>query len=310
MTGEMLRASAWGLALMLAMMTILWTVQLRLRNAAVVDVGWAAGLGLLALLYAAIGGAPLPRRLLLAALAGLWAFRLAWHLYRDRVANGTPEEGRYVYLRNHWGANASHYFLYFFLGQGALNVVLAAPFLITAFSTGVGHDPSHAAGLPSPWEWASAGLWLLAVCGESLADAQLKAFKADPASKGKTCRRGLWSISRHPNYFCEWLIWCAYAWLASAAVLAGSAEAASGFAEAAATAGFAGAATSPGSAIPLALLGWISPAIILFLLLKVSGIPPTEKQALRSRGAEYARYQAEVSAFFPWFPRRAERKSP
>jgi steroid 5-alpha reductase family enzyme len=276
MIGEMLRASALGLGLMIALMTVLWAVHLRLRNAAVVDVGWAAGLGLLALLYSALGAAPLPRRLLLAAIAGLWAFRLAWDLYRDRVANGTPEEGRYVYLRNHWGENASRYFLFFFLGQGVLNIVLAAPFLITAFSTGP---------LAGWREWAPVGLWLLAVGGESLADTQLKAFKADPAGKGKTCRRGLWNFSRHPNYFCEWLIWCAYAWLASAAVFAG------------------------GAILP-ALFAWISPAIILFLLLKVSGIPPTEKQALRSRGAEYARYQSEVSAFFPWFPRRAERKTP
>jgi steroid 5-alpha reductase family enzyme len=289
MTGEMLRASALGFALMFALMSVLWAVHLRIRNAAVVDVGWAAGLGLLALLYAAVGNAPLPRRLLLAAVVGLWSFRLAWHLYRDRIANGAPEEGRYVYLRNHWGANASHYFLYFFLGQGILNIVLALPFLVTAMQPGPG---------PGRWEWAAVGLWLLAVGGESLADAQLKAFKGHPASKGKTCRRGLWNLSRHPNYFCEWLIWCSYAWLASAAVLGGS--------------GTAGASAGP--VFPLALLGWSSPAIILFLLLKVSGIPPTEKQALRSRGAEYARYQKEVSAFFPWFTRRAataaERISP
>jgi steroid 5-alpha reductase family enzyme len=114
-------------------------------------------------------------------------------------------------------------------------------------------------------------LWALAVAGESLADAQLRAFKSDPAHKGQVCRAGLWAYSRHPNYFCEWLIWCAYALLAISA--------------------------------PYGWLGLLSPAIILFLLVKVTGIPPTEKQSLRSRGPAYARYQNEVSAFFPWFPR-------
>ena len=280
MTADMLQASAIGFGLMLALMAALWAYHLRIRNAAVVDVGWAAGLGLLGLLYAGIGDAPLPRRMLLAALAGVWAFRLAWHLYRDRVADGTPEEGRYVYLRAHWGANANHYFLYFFLGQGVLNIILALPFLITAFNPESGADA--AAGALAPCEWAAAALWALAVAGEFLADSQLKAFKSDPANKGKVCRKGLWNLSRHPNYFCEWLIWCSYALMATAA-------------------------TGPGGLGPIGWLGWIAPALILFLLLKVSGIPPTEKQALRSRGAEYARYQASVNAFFPWFPKRTER---
>jgi steroid 5-alpha reductase family enzyme len=287
MTVTMLQASAMGFGLMLALMATLWAYHLRLRNAAVVDVGWAAGLGLLALLYAGVGTAPLPRRLLLTALASIWAFRLAWHLYCDRVADGTPEEGRYVYLRNHWGARANHFFLYFFLGQGVLNIILAVPFLLTAFNPQSG---SAGGGVPGPLEWAAAGLWVLAVAGESLADAQLKAFKSDPANKGKVCRKGLWSVSRHPNYFCEWLIWCAYALMATAAIAAPAATAATGGLGA------------------IGWLGWIAPAIILFLLLKVSGIPPTEKQALRSRGAEYARYQASVNAFFPWFPGRQERK--
>ncbi len=261
---SMMLIMAAGLALMLAQMAFLWGIHLRIRNAAVVDVGWAAGLGLLAALDAGFGAAPPFRRILLLVLAGIWAFRLAWHLWRDRVANGTPEEGRYVYLRAHWGARADFYFLWFFLGQGFLNVLLAIPFLLVACNPSPG---------VSPLEIAGAALWIVAVAGESLADAQLKAFKSGQANKGLVCRAGLWNLSRHPNYFCEWLVWCAYALLALGA--------------------------------PHGALGLLSPAIILFLLLKVSGIPPTEKQALRSRGAAYARYQNEVSVFFPWFPKPA-----
>ncbi len=251
-----------GLLLMVLQMGILWAVHLPLRSAAVVDVGWGAGLGLLAILYAFLGVAPTPRWLLLVLLVGSWAFRLSWHLYRDRVAGGQPEEGRYITLRNSWGSKASLYFLFFFEAQGILNVVLSLPFLLIALNV---------KSSLSPLELVGAGLWLFALNGEALADRQLKAFKANPANKGKVCNAGFWKYSRHPNYFCEWLIWCAYALVAAAA--------------------------------PWGWLGWISPAIILFLLLRVSGIPPTEKQALKSRGEAYRRYQAATSVFFPWFPK-------
>jgi steroid 5-alpha reductase family enzyme len=111
----------------------------------------------------------------------------------------------------------------------------------------------------------------LAICCEAAADAQLSKFKSDASNKGHTCQAGLWRYSRHPNYFFEWLIWMAYALFAFA---------------------------SPGGSF-----GLISPALILFFLLRVTGIPATEAQALRSRGDEYRRYQQTTSAFVPWFPK-------
>jgi steroid 5-alpha reductase family enzyme len=124
----------------------------------------------------------------------------------------------------------------------------------------------------SPIEYLGAALWLLAVSGEIASDVQLSRFKADPRNKGKTCRAGLWNLSRHPNYFFEWLIWMAFALFALAS--------------------------------PYGYLGLLSPALILFFLFKVTGIPATEAQALRSRGDDYRRYQETTSAFVPWFPRR------
>lgn len=259
-----------GAVLMILLMAALWALHLRLRNAAVVDVGWAGGLGLLACLYAALGPAPVPHRLLLLATAGPWAFRLALHLWRDRVSGGRPEEGRYRTLRAGWGARATRNFLGFFLAQGILDVLLSFPFLLAAANP----EPSLA-----PLEWAGLGLFLIALAGESLADAQLKAWKSRGDPQG-VCKAGLWRYSRHPNYFCEWLIWCAFALMASA------------------------------HPSPLGYLAWLCPAAMLWLLLKVTGIPPTEAQSLRSRGDAYRRYQAETRAFFPWFPRNAPRSSP
>ena len=123
----------------------------------------------------------------------------------------------------------------------------------------------------SPIEWTAAVLWTLAIAGEAAADAQLNRFKSDPANKGRTCQAGLWRYSRHPNYFFEWLIWVAFALFAL---------------------------PSPGG-----FWGLLSPALILYFVLRVTGIPATEAQAIRTRGEEYRRYQRTTSAFVPWFPK-------
>jgi steroid 5-alpha reductase family enzyme len=81
---------------------------------------------------------------------------------------------------------------------------------------------------------------------------------------------GLWRYSRHPNYFFEWLIWVAFALFALPA--------------------------------PHGWIGILSPALILFFLLRITGIPATEAQALRTRADEYRNYQRTTSAFLPWVP--------
>ncbi len=115
---------------------------------------------------------------------------------------------------------------------------------------------------------AAIAIWIVAVGGESTADRQLAAWVGNPANKGRTCRSGLWAWSRHPNYFFETLHWFAYALLAIGA--------------------------------PLAWLAFTGPLLMFVFVYRVTGIPYTEAQALRSRGDDYRAYQREVSAFFPW----------
>ncbi len=245
-------------------MTLLWALHLRRRDAGLVDPGWAAGFGLVALVYAAFGPGWAPRRAAVAAMGLVWSVRLMLHLLRRM--RGKPEEGRYRALRAGWeakGANVPRRFLLFFLGQGILDVLLSIPMLLAVLNP----DPRF-----SPWELAGAALWLVSVAGESAADAQLDRFKADTANRGKTCNIGLWRYSRHPNYFFEWLVWVA--WLVFAL----------------------------GS--PWGVVSFLCPALMLFFLLRVTGIPATEEQALRSRGEEYRRYQRTTSAFVPWLPKK------
>jgi steroid 5-alpha reductase family enzyme len=252
-----------GATAVLGLMFVLWLIHFAIHNAAIVDVGWAGGLALLAILYALLGDARPLRAILIAAMGGIWGLRLALHLLFTRVI-GQPEEGRYAQLRKEWQTNISAKFLAFFEFQAAVCVLMSAPFLPPALNP---------AAKISAVELAGAAIWLAGIIGEAVADEQLKAWKARPESRGKTCRAGLWKYSRHPNYFFEWLIWMGFAVFALGS--------------------------------PYGYIGLISPALILYFLLRVTGIPATEAQALRSRGDDYREYQRTTSAFVPWFPRES-----
>jgi len=250
-----------GAAALAVMMFVIWLVSVRLNNAGIVDVGWSLGLVILSVWYAWQGPGFGPRKWLMAGMVTFWGLRLALHLVR-RIAS-EPEDGRYLQLRRDWaGKNINLRFLFFFEFQALLDVFLSLPMLLAALNR---------APQLSALEYAGVGLWLLAVVGESIADAQLAAFKRDPANRGRVCQVGLWRYSRHPNYFFEWFIWVAWMIYALAS--------------------------------PWGWLSVVCPALMLFFLFRVTGIPATEAQAQRSRGDEYARYQQTTSAFVPWFPK-------
>src|SRR5258708_38369658 len=95
-------ASAWhlaltGMAIIAAMMFALWIVHLLIRNAAIVDGGWAAGLATLAIFYAAEGPGYYARKWAIASMAGFWGLRLGGFLFFSRV-RGEPGEGGRVQL--------------------------------------------------------------------------------------------------------------------------------------------------------------------------------------------------------------------
>ncbi|HSR69608.1 MAG TPA: DUF1295 domain-containing protein [Acidobacteriota bacterium] len=123
----------------------------------------------------------------------------------------------------------------------------------------------------SLWDGLAVVVMAASIGGETLADRQLARWRRDPSTRGRTCRQGLWRYSRHPNYFFEWLHWWAYPLMAA------------------------------GQAYFWVTL--LSPLLMLFFILKVTGIPPTEERALKSRGEDYRRYQRTTSAFVPWFPK-------
>ncbi len=194
-------------------------------------------------------------------MLGLWGLRLGTHILTDRVLTG-HEDGRYQMARERLGAGFQRFMLLFFQMQAASVPLLCLAPIAVATTTRPALGPLAIAGI---------GLYLVSIAGETIADRQLKRFKREPANRGRTCREGLWRYSRHPNYFCEWLLWV------SCALVAAESR-----------------------------LWWLAlvPVGVMYLLLtRVTGIPPTEAQSIRSRGEDYVAYQRETNALFPWFPR-------
>ena len=256
-TGQMILQGWVGLAVI---MTVLWFVQYVRRNAGIVDVAWAFGTGVMGVWFALCAAEGIPERAaLIAALVGLWGLRLGVYLAL-RVAKES-EDGRYHHLRNVLGRRVQPVMFLFFQVQALWGVMFALPMWAAAQS-------------PSPafaWhDWVGIAVWLVAMSGEMLADAQLSRFRRNPENRGKVCQSGLWRYSRHPNYFFEWLHWWAYVFIGVSSAW-----------------------------------WWVTIVglVVMYLFLtRLTGIPYTEQQALRSRGDAYRRYQSTTSVFFPLPP--------
>lgn len=181
--------------------------------------------------------------------------------------HGKGEDPRYVAMRRQHGERFAWVSLLTVFGlQGVLQWVVSLPVQVNLALPG-----------PAGWTaWDAVGT-VAVVAGlavEATADVQLARFRADPANQGRVMDRGLWAWSRHPNYFGDALTWWGI------------------FCVAAAT--------------PAARWTAFAPALMTFLLLRVSGVALLER-SIGERRPEYADYVARTSAFVPWFPRRAAR---
>jgi steroid 5-alpha reductase family enzyme len=247
---------------MAVVMTAAFITQTRTGQGGWADAFWSFGLGaagVLVSLYPLNGSAPEPRQLLVAALIAIWGTRLGVHIAK-RAARES-EDARYARLRAKWAdAFAVRMYGFLMLQAGAASVLVLGV-LVAA------RNP--VAGLALQDALATL-IFLTAVIGETVADRQLAAFKSNPDNKGKICDTGLWAWSRHPNYFFEWLGWCA--WPVFAINLSGDWH-----------------------------WGWVAlipPAYIYWLLNSVSGVPLVEAHMQRTRPQAFAAYAARTSRFF------------
>ncbi len=176
---------------------------------------------------------------------------------------GTGEDYRYAAMRDKHGGRFAVVSLFTVFGlQGLLTWFISMPLQV-----GIG------ASAPADFTFldgAGIGLWVAGFTFESVGDYQLARFKANPANEGRVMDRGLWRYTRHPNYFGDALVWWGL---------------------------YAIAASTPYG--PFTIL---SPLLMHFFLVRVSGVKMLEKKLKRTRPA-YAAYVARTNAFYPWFPK-------
>lgn len=250
---------AVGLAIVMAGA---WTVARKPGMSGWIDAIWSYGVGLAGVVaaLAPIDGSPGPRQWLVAALAGVWSLRLGTHIAL-RAKKG-KDDPRYLELRRQWGDGFDRRLF------GFLQIQSAAAWLLSISILAAARNP---APFPAWSDFAGALILALAVFGEATADAQLRRFRSDPSNAGRICEAGLWGLSRHPNYFFEWLGWTAYAVIAIGPAI-----------------GFG--------------WGWLAlsgPIFMYWLLVYISGVPPLEAHMMKSRGEAFADLQRRVRTFWP-----------
>ncbi len=257
-----------GVALSL-IMTSAWRVQEVTRNTGWIDVFWTFGVGSVSVIASLVplSSDPLSpsRRIMVAALVALWSFRLGRHiLLRTTTVGDDPRYRRWIVQ---WGADARRRMFWHLQTQAAVGLLFATAVILAAHNA---HPRLHIQDL------VGFVVLILAIIGESIADRQLRHFKADPTQRGKICDIGLWAWSRHPNYFFEWMCWLAYPVIAID--LSGD--------------------------NPYGWLALAAPACMYWILMYVSGIPPLEEHMLITHGDTFRAYQRRTSAFVPLPPRQ------
>lgn len=262
----------WALATIAVSLSLLmagaWLVQQRTGNSGWVDTIWTFSVGLVgagSALWPVGGAAPNARQWLVAALVAIWSLRLGTHI-AIRTA-GITDDPRYAAFAREWGVDSPRRMFIFLQNQALGSIPLVFAVFVAAHVPGDGLRFS---------DYLGALILLAGIAGEAVADGQLRAFRADPANKGRVCDTGLWRWSRHPNYFFEWFGWLAYPVI--------------------------GLSIADPFSYPFGLATLLAPVFMYWILVHVTGIPPLEAQMLRSRGDRYRDYQSRTSAFFPLPP--------
>ncbi len=252
-----------------AVMSLGWAAEQRSGNSGWIDTVWTFGLGFVGIgaalfpLAAEVPGAA-PRHILVAVAVAAWALRLGGHI-AQRTA-GIADDPRYAELRKGYGAQASWQMWLLVQKQALVSIPLALAIFLAA------QNPAPAL---RPQDYLAIAVFAVAIGGEALADAQLRRFRRMSSERGGICDVGLWSWSRHPNYFFQWFGWLGYPLIA----------------------------IDPAGRYPWGWLALLAPACMYWLLVYVSGIPPLESHMLSTRGAKFRAYVARTNAFFPWPPR-------
>jgi steroid 5-alpha reductase family enzyme len=255
---NLLAVSGLSALTVVALMGITAFAGRRAGRVSVVDTAWGLGFVLVASVAALVGDGVPWRRLLLLALVGAWGLRLAWHMHRRNAGKG--EDPRYAEMLGRERGNPTVVAIRKVYAVQALALwFVSLPIQVSA-AAGVGNAAVAVVGV---------AVWLLGVTFEAVGDAQLSAFKANPDNTGKVMDRGLWSWTRHPNYFGDASVWWGL-WLVAASAWPG-------------------------------VLTVLSPIVMTYFLAFATGARLLERHLAQRPG--YAAYQRRTSSFLPRPPR-------
>ena len=254
--------SAVAIGLLMAVCLIL---SVRLKQWSFIDTLWGLGFVLVAIVsFSIAGGSGHPqRKAAMLLVTALWGIRLATHLFRRSRSVG--EDPRYTaHMRRRQGSVVGHAVRTILWPQARIMWFVSIPIQLAMYENAA----------MDILAWGGVGLALVGITFETVADLQLSRFKADPRDRSAIMDRGLWSWTRHPNYFGDscvmfglWAISCGH-WVGFLAVAC--------------------------------------PAYMTHRLVNRNGKALLERRMSRSRGPAYAEYVARTSGFIPRPPRRSK----
>ncbi len=232
-----------------------------MKDNSIVDIGWGSGFALSAIYTFIRNPDSGLKGILITGAIVIWGSRLTYHIAKRNI--GKPEDYRYVDMRKRWGDK-------YVLIKAFLNVYFLQLLIQYVVTLPVIYGNSGYQEI----KWFNVigiGLWGIGFFFESFGDYQLKQFKKNPENKGKLMDKGLWSLTRHPNYFGDSAMWFGIFLIAITDI--------SGL--------------------------WIivGPSLMTFFLVFVSGVKMLES---KYKGREdYDRYKKRTSIFVPWFPKKS-----
>jgi len=181
-----------------AYMCVIYVIAQKIKNNAIVDIGWGFGFVTIAVTSFLYTGNTSVKALLVGTLITLWGVRLGTYLWVR--AYGKPEDFRYANFRKQWGKRVKLIaFFRVFMLQGAFMLLIAYPII-------------HVMKVDDSTSWdlfsiVGAIVWIVGYFFQVVGDAQLASFKKRRISSEQVLTTGLWRYTRHPNYFGEACMW-------------------------------------------------------------------------------------------------------
>ncbi len=239
---------------------IIFIVGQILKDNSIVDIGWGSGFVLSAVYTFLRNPDSGLKGILITSAIIIWGTRLTYHIAKRNI--GKPEDYRYVNMRKRWGTK-------FVLIKAFLNVY----FLQLAIQYVVTQPVIYGNTTLQEMKWFNfigVGLWMVGFFFEAYGDYQLKEFKKKPENKGKLMDKGLWALTRHPNYFGDSTMWFGIFFIAITDLNG--------------------------------LWTIVGPSLMTFFIVFVSGVKMLEKKYIGRE--DYEAYKKRTNAFIPWLPKK------